>query len=278
MEQFLPATWRAYILHHYKTCLFLWKLFSRRMTDCLSAGIDNTLPKLASGASFLSSIWPDAIQQYFNDLSMDCTGPSAHQCTCSIFKHQYAKGLTILAILHGRQFWFTFICSSQITFSNMSCIKGICLTTSSSCLTCFSSCQFQSKKDLSSHMQSHLMTLNPPAPKVLGRDLPDGTRKRLQVYLGGGGPIFRPKPPVFDRSWRSPSKNTVKNSTEDTCSWTRPSKIGKRKVKKKPCFSTFWPQFFGLQHLFLRFRRWPGPEADFWVFGPVFGLIFVVLW
>jgi len=28
---------------------------------------------------------------------------------------------------------------------------------------------------------------NPPAPKVLGRDLPDGTRKRLQVYLAGGG-------------------------------------------------------------------------------------------
>ena len=27
---------------------------------------------------------------------------------------------------------------------------------------------------------------NPPAPKVLGRDRPDGTRKRLQVYLGGG--------------------------------------------------------------------------------------------
>ena len=34
---------------------------------------------------------------------------------------------------------------------------------------------------------------------TMGRDLPDGTRKRLQVYLGGGG-IFRPKPPVFDRS------------------------------------------------------------------------------
>ena len=78
---------------------------------------------------------------------------------------------------------------------------------------------------------------NPPAPKVLGRDLPDGTRKRLQVYLGGG--IFRPKPPVFDRSWRSPSKNTVKNSTEDTCSWTRPSKIGKRKVKKPCVFHLF---------------------------------------
>ena len=95
-------------------------------------------------------------------------------------------------------------------------------------------------------------------------------------FTWGGGGIFRPKPPVFDRSWRSPSKNTVKNSTEDTCSWTRPSKIGKRKVKKNPCFSIFWLQFFGLQHLFLRFRRWPGPEADFWVFGPVFGLIFVV--
>ena len=79
---------------------------------------------------------------------------------------------------------------------------------------------------------------NPPAPKVLGRDRPDGTRKRLQVYLGGGG-IFRPKPPVFDRSWRSPSKNTVKNSTEDTCSWTRPSKIGKRKVKKNRVFQLF---------------------------------------
>ena len=55
----------------------------------------------------------------------------------------------------------------------------------------------------------------------------------------GGGSIFRPKPPVFDRSWRSPSKNTVKNSTEDTCSWTRPSKIGKRKVKKTRVFQLF---------------------------------------
>ena len=58
-------------------------------------------------------------------------------------------------------------------------------------------------------------------------------------FTWGGGPIFRPKPPVFDRSWRSPSKNTVKNSTEDTCSWTRPSKIGKRKVKKTRVFQLF---------------------------------------
>ena len=54
-----------------------------------------------------------------------------------------------------------------------------------------------------------------------------------------GGGISRPKPPVFDRSWRSPSKNTVNNSTEDTCSWTRPSKIGKRKVKKPRVFQLF---------------------------------------
>ena len=114
---------------------------------------------------------------------------------------------------------------------------------------------------------------NPPAPKVLGRDLPDGTRKRLQVYLGGG-PIFRPKPPVFDRSWRSPSKNTVKNSTEDTCSWTRPSKIGKRKVKKTRVFQLFDLNFLVCNIFFCGSAGWPGPEADFWVFGPVFGLIF----
>ena len=47
---------------------------------------------------------------------------------------------------------------------------------------------------------NHTHLINPPAPKVLGRDRPDGTRKRLQVYLGGAGAIFRPKPPVFDRS------------------------------------------------------------------------------
>ena len=87
-------------------------------------------------------------------------------------------------------------------------------------------------------VRSGSLITNPPAPKVLGRDRPDGTRKRLQVYLGGGA-IIRPKPPVFDRSWRSPSKNTVKNSTEDTCSWTRPSKIGKRKVKKTRVFQLF---------------------------------------
>ena len=55
----------------------------------------------------------------------------------------------------------------------------------------------------------------------------------------GGGAFFGQNLPVFDRSWRSPSKNTVKNSTEDTCSWTRPSKIGKRKVKKPRVFQLF---------------------------------------
>ena len=126
------------------------------------------------------------------------------------------------------------------------------------------------------YMLVHLMIEIRPHRRCWGVIFRMALVKGYRFTWGGG--IFRPKPPVFDRSWRSPSKNTVKNSTEDTCSWTRPSKIGKRKVKKNLCFSTFWPQFFGLQHLFLRFRRWPGPEADFWVFGPVFGLIFVVLW
>ena len=56
---------------------------------------------------------------------------------------------------------------------------------------------------------------------------------------GGGAMVSFQSLPVFDRSWRSPSKNTVKNSTEDTCSWTRPSKIGKRKVKKPRVFQLF---------------------------------------
>ena len=34
-------------------------------------------------------------------------------------------------------------------------------------------------------------------------------------------------------------QKTLKNSTEDTCSWTRPSKIGKRKVKKTRVFQLF---------------------------------------
>ena len=105
---------------------------------------------------------------------------------------------------------------------------------------------------------------NPPAPKVLGRDRPDGTRKRLQVYLGGA--IFRPKPPVFDRSWRSPSKNTVKNSTEDTCSWTRPSKIGKRKVKKNRVFQLFDLNFLACNIFFAVPQvAWPGGGfLSFW--------------
>ena len=63
--------------------------------------------------------------------------------------------------------------------------------------------------------------------------------KGYRFTWGGGGPIFRPKPPVFDRSWRSPSKNTVKNSTEDTCSWTRPSKNRQAKSEKNRVFQLF---------------------------------------
>ena len=53
-------------------------------------------------------------------------------------------------------------------------------------------------KNLQNMLISHQFQINPPAPKVLGRDLPDGTRKKVTGLPGGG--IFRPKPPVFDRS------------------------------------------------------------------------------
>ena len=82
----------------------------------------------------------------------------------------------------------------------------------------------------------------------------------------GGGAIIRPKPPVFARSWRSPSKNTVKNSTEDTCSWTRPSKIGKRKVKN-PVFFNFLTSIFWFATSFFAVPQvtWPGGGfLSFW--------------
>ena len=79
-------------------------------------------------------------------------------------------------------------------------------------------------------------------------------------FTGGGG-IFRPKPPVFDRSRRSPSKNTVKNSTEDTCSWTRPSKIGKRKVKKTRVFQLFDLNFL-VCNICSRFQDWFSSFCD----------------
>ena len=78
-----------------------------------------------------------------------------------------------------------------------------------------------------------------------------------------GGGIFRPKPPVFDRSWRSPSKNTVKNSTEDTCSWTRPSKIGKRKVKKTRVFQLFDLNFLVCNIFFFAVPQVAGPGGGF---------------
>ena len=112
-------------------------------------------------------------------------------------------------------------------------------------------------------LAEHDVEQNPPAPKVLGRDLPDGTRKKVTGLPGGG--IFRPKPPVFDRSWRSPSKNTVKNSTEDTCSWTRPSKIGKRKVKKPRVFQLFDLNFLVCNIFFCGSAGGPGGGfLSFW--------------
>ena len=91
-------------------------------------------------------------------------------------------------------------------------------------------------------LKSHNKQRNVPNNKIRPHRRCWGVIFRMALVKGyrfTGGGIFRPKPPVFDRSWRSPSKNTVKNSTEDTCSWTRPSKIGKRKVKKPRVFQLF---------------------------------------
>ena len=108
-----------------------------------------------------------------------------------------------------------------------------------------------------------------PHRRWLGRDLPDGTRKRLQVYLGGGWQFFGQNLLFLIVVTLAFKKHCKKGVLKTPVRERAPSKIGKRKVKKTRVFQTFWPQFFGLQHLFLRFRRWPGPEADFWVFGPV---------
>ena len=43
------------------------------------------------------------------------------------------------------------------------------------------------RKNIFPRIYGYGKSKNPPAPNVVGRDLPDGTRKRLQVYLGGGG-------------------------------------------------------------------------------------------
>ena len=80
---------------------------------------------------------------------------------------------------------------------------------------------------------------NPPAPKVLGRDLPDGTRKKVTGLPGGGGAFFVQNLLFLIGRDARLQKTLLKNSTEDTCSWTRPSKIGKRKVKKTRVFQLF---------------------------------------
>ena len=79
---------------------------------------------------------------------------------------------------------------------------------------------------------------NPPAPKVLGRDLPDGTRKRLQVSRTG---VFRTV--FYSVFWRRASR-PIKNrrfwpKNGPPPGRTRPSKIGKRKVKKPRVFQLF---------------------------------------
>ena len=110
------------------------------------------------------------------------------------------------------------------------------------------------------HVYIHL---NPPAPEVQGA-WSSGWHKstKVQVYLGGG-PFIWKKPPVFDRSWRSPSQNTVKNRTERTCSLPRPPNLGQKKSEKTPRFSIYWIHFLGLQRVFFYSLMWGGPEAFF---------------
>ena len=105
-------------------------------------------------------------------------------------------------------------------------------------------------------MIKHHNISNPPAPEVQGA-WSSGWHKstKVQVYLGGGAFIWK-KPPVFDRSWRSPSQNTVKNSTEWTCSLPRPPNLGQKKVKKPRVFQ-FFGFIFWVCNVFF-FCRWCG--------------------
>ena len=77
--------------------------------------------------------------------------------------------------------------SSWIIMDHGSCMKFSPSPSSSHFLVCCDSGRsvLTSLAGESSE-SSDLDIQNPPAPKVLGRDRPDGTRKRLQVYLGGG--------------------------------------------------------------------------------------------
>ena len=78
---------------------------------------------------------------------------------------------------------------------------------------------------------------NPPAPKVLGRDLPDGTRKRLQVYLGGAffgqNLLF-----LIGRDARLQKKRCKKQYGRHLFV-NAPVQNRQAKSEKNPCFSTF---------------------------------------
>ena len=98
--------------------------------------------------------------------------------------------------------------------------------------------------------------LNPPAPEVQGA-WSSGWHKstKVQVYLGGG-PFIWKKPPVFDRSWRSPSQNTVKKQYGIDLFVASPAKPGQKKVKKPRVFQLFG-FIFGFATCFFS-TRWCG--------------------
>ena len=93
--------------------------------------------------------------------------------------------------------------------------------------------------------------VNPPAPKVLGRDLPDGTRKRLQVYLGG---VWRGKTRIMRRSLAHASfcrlrvAHATKTHSSTCAAWKmpwinvalRPKKIQTRDPRFCSKHATIW--------------------------------------
>jgi len=67
-------------------------------------------------------------------------------------------------------------------------------------------------------------------------------------FTWGGVPIFRPKPPVFDRSWRSPSKNTKHCKKQYGRHLFVNAPVQNRQAKRKKKNRVF--QFFDLNFLF----------------------------
>ena len=102
---------------------------------------------------------------------------------------------------------------------------------------------------------------NPPAPKVLGRDLPDGTRKRLQVSRTG---VFRTV--FYSVFWRRASR-PIKNRRF----WPKnaPPQVERARPKsasekwKNPVFFNFLTSIFWFATSFFAVPQVAGPGGGF---------------